>query len=152
MEYTALHFDKALYIASFVHGAQERRDGQAYMTHVLTVTMAQDGTFHQIVGLLHDVLEDCGEDRFKYYFNLIADTLGQKVLEAVVLLTKIQGEDYAEYIHGLSGNEAAVRVKLADLKHNMSDGGSTPPKKYMDAHCFLTNVWLDRYNTMEDQS
>lgn len=140
MEYTAEHFMKALAIAIGVHGTQKRRDGQAYMTHVLIVAMSQSTTFGQICGLLHDVLEDCEEGTSPYWRSRIQNELGDDVIRTVLSLTKAKGEVYADYIYQLSHNPNAIPIKLCDLEHNMSDGGDIPPKKYVEAHCFLTQV------------
>lgn len=139
MEYTAKHFDTALEIAMEVHGGVERRDGQAYMTHVLIVAMAQRTLFGQICALLHDVLEDCPESSFPRWHERIRHDLGYKVLRTVLVLTKMKDEKYEDYIEQiLMYNGTALQVKLADLEHNMSDGGKTPPQKYVKAHALLT--------------
>jgi hypothetical protein len=42
-----------------------------------------------------------------------------KILEAVDSLSRREGESYEDYVDRLSGNPIAVKVKLADLEHNM---------------------------------
>ena len=67
------------------------------------------------VAMMHDLLEDTditAEDLRKEGFS-------DEVVAAVVCLTKIEGEDYADYIERICQNKLAARVKLADLKDNM---------------------------------
>jgi (p)ppGpp synthase/HD superfamily hydrolase len=88
-------------------------------------------------GWLHDVIEDCditkenlinsflqfareGEDKTRE--EIITFTIKWfNVIDAVELLSKKPGQNYISYLKGIKDNQLAKLVKLADLKHNMSD-------------------------------
>lgn len=66
------------------------------------------------VGLLHDLIEDTEwteKDLRKEFPN--------DVVDAVVALTKVDGESYDQYVQRVMANELAIRVKISDLKDNM---------------------------------
>ena len=68
-----------------------------------------------IVGILHDLCEECPEwtiENLKPLFN-------EEIIEALILLTKNKNQDYFEYINNLKNNKYALIVKLSDLEHNM---------------------------------
>lgn len=73
----------------------------------------------RLVALLHDTIEDTEETRE----SLLARGYSQEVVEDVVLLSRIEGETYMDYIRKLvaSGRRSVMRVKLADLTHNTSE-------------------------------
>jgi hypothetical protein len=76
--------------------------------------MSVEGEDAQIVGVLHDVVEDT---------PVTADDLrragfGDQVIAAVLCVTHGKGEPYADYVVRCKGNEVARRVKLADLEDN----------------------------------
>ena len=68
-----------------------------------------------IVGILHDLCEECPEwtiENLKPLFN-------EEIIEALILLNKNKNQDYFEYINNLKNNKYALIVKLSDLEHNM---------------------------------
>jgi hypothetical protein len=66
--------------------------------------------------LLHDVLEDTDATAE----DLLADGIPADVVQAVQLLTKAEGEAYADFILRLRDNDLARRVKIADLEDNLN--------------------------------
>lgn len=70
-----------------------------------------------IVALLHDVVEDTDVT-----VGSIRDGFGDDVADAVSLLTRPRDVTYAEYVRSIadSGNDVAIRVKMADLTQNMN--------------------------------
>lgn len=69
----------------------------------------------KIVALLHDVIEDT---------NVTVEELQQAgfsatIMNAIIALTRIDGEDYMQFIKRLSLNALATSVKIQDLKDNM---------------------------------
>ena len=44
--------------------------------------------------------------------------MSQRVIEAIFLLTKQRGQTQDEYLNGILASEDAMKVKLADLRHN----------------------------------
>jgi hypothetical protein len=104
-------------IATVAHYGQFRRDGVTpYLTHV-TAVVANVSAKARPVAWLHDVLE---EDE-SFTADLLADMgVASKTVAAVVAITKIQGEDYDDYIERVKKNPLACEVKIADIKHNQS--------------------------------
>jgi hypothetical protein len=41
-----------------------------------------------------------------------------RIISAIIALTKINGESYEEYKQKVFSNEDAMKVKMADLRHN----------------------------------
>lgn len=118
------------------HKGQTRWDGSPYVVHPLRVAARLDGKTLTVLGLLHDVLEDCGEDWRGLFEAEIKDNFGEYVFDCLTILCHQKGEDYVTYIKGieLAGGDCA-RVKLADLADNMSDlkKDSNRYKKYSTA-------------------
>lgn len=76
------------------------------------------GEDEQIVGVLHDVLEDC--DCMEATLPKLSENFSSKICDAVFALTRCEGEYYSDYIRRVSANRLARRVKLADLMDNMN--------------------------------
>ena len=86
---------------------------------------------HPILGLLHDSAEDG-------YFPLWA----LRFWPALDAITRRKTETYREYIERVATNPKARRVKLCDLRHNMSRNGGAKPslmKRYTAALERLTS-------------
>lgn len=111
-------FEIAWSIARLAHAGQTDRDGMPYILHPFTVSTMCDTELERVVALLHDVLEDSettAED-------LRAAGLSELVVDAVVAITRVSGEDYEQYLSRVMTNETARRVKIADLNHNIKRG------------------------------
>ena len=133
-------YEDALLVAVMAHRGQRRRsDGKPYITHPIAVSNSlSPEPSGMIVGLLHDVLEDCKLAYLRHNFLSVEWTepsgavdkeiqaqvhLTDEERHALVLLTKHTGAGtYFEYIERIckSKNSLAKRVKLADLQHNLS--------------------------------
>ena len=115
--------EMAKHIAHSAHFGQKRRDGlTAYICHPRAVAerlQAQCEDDDVIdAAWLHDVIEDSPD------YN--ADRLRQlgvreAVVVAVELLTKKVGESYEDYLDKIRFNPIALKVKEADMLHNLSD-------------------------------
>ena len=68
----------------------------------------------QCIALGHDIVEDCDVT----YTQLRELGFTERVIEGIRCLTKVPGETYEEYKLKVKGNTDAVRVKIADLRHN----------------------------------
>ncbi|MSU92017.1 guanosine-3',5'-bis(diphosphate) 3'-pyrophosphohydrolase [Rhodobacteraceae bacterium 2CG4] len=80
---------------------------------------------HPILGLLHDSVED----------GYLPKAL-LKIWPALDAITRREDETYAAYIERVAANPAATRVKICDLKHNLTRGGGPGPsleKRYRTA-------------------
>lgn len=142
----------ALDMAMTVHGHQVDKAGRPYMGHVLRVagTVAPPAGLGKIdevlwcVALLHDVLEDCPAAIREDYRKMIRRECGQRVHDAVIALTRAEGEPYLEdYIPRVAGNVYATQVKIADLRHNLDASRLPEPpnpariEKYEQALAYL---------------
>lgn len=111
MSLIELAIDKAL----AAHAGQRDKAGRPYILHPLRVMLAGKTDAERIVGVLHDVLED-GPD---YHVGDLA-FLPDDLVEAVVALTRQPGEDYMDFCRRAGANPIARRVKIADLRDNLS--------------------------------
>lgn len=147
MQFTHDDFRDVYATARMAHTGQKRRSGEDYFTHpseVRNITRRFYPKDHaaQMVALLHDSLEDAPgstvdsvEEMEEFIRGSIQDPRsGQVVIDAVKALTHEKGGSYSEYVVGLLSNQLALRVKLADMVHNLS---STPTprqkQKYANA-------------------
>src|SRR6185503_15040426 len=96
------------------HG-QRDKVGQPYILHPLRVMFRLTTEAEQIVGVLHDVVEDT-----KYTFDDLR-RLGysEQILEALDGVTRRESESYEEFVLRSKKNPIARKVKLADLDDNM---------------------------------
>ncbi|MDC1149937.1 hypothetical protein OAT47_00435 [Gammaproteobacteria bacterium] len=103
---------------------QKDKKGFPYMSHINDIAnrVAHHGEQYEIVGLLHDAIEDAHSDKARAEVEkLIKNNFEQRVIDAVYAMTKICGEDYFEdYLPRLKQNEIALKVKIADSSHNLS--------------------------------
>lgn len=126
--------DTAMLVAYTAHHGQTDNSGIPYIEHPKKVASFLDSEEDKIIAMLHDVIEDTflTEEDLRPVF-------GDKIVDIVVLLTKVKGEDYFDYINRIKGNEIATRVKLADIKHNSDISRiANPTKKDYDR--------LEKYN------
>lgn len=101
-------------IAEKAHRGQLDKAGRPYIEHPLAVAASVDGEDAKVTALLHDVMEDTPITADE----LAAAGLPPHIVEALVLLTHRSSDSYDDYIQRLRSNRLAVRVKLADLRHN----------------------------------
>ena len=73
-----------------------------------------------IVGLFHDILEDARLSDWQLFLFLTKYNMYKVYLE-INRITRDRDETYFEYIKRLKEyNDVCTRVKIADLKHNLS--------------------------------
>lgn len=109
--------DLAASVSIGSHGDQKRRGGENYWKHPNRVAQRVKSPEEKQVAYLHDVIEDTEttlEDLKKYGFN-------NKILEAIDILTKRNGQEYSEYLKKVKQNKLARSVKIADMLDNISD-------------------------------
>lgn len=134
--------NKAICIASNAHQGQVDKAGAPYILHPLRIMMRGKDIEEQIVGVLHDTIEDTDIDS-DYLRN---EGFSDKVLFALQCMTKQKGEDYSVYIHRVLMSPLATRVKLYDLEDNMRRDRIPNPtekdlqrfEKYKKYHAFLS--------------
>jgi len=149
---------KARDFAKEKHDGQKRNDGKPYYYgHLVPVSIIAAMIARQyqcsnkeieqveIVGLLHDALEDTITEHSEIIHNF-----GVHVYNAVCILTKRE-DSYISYIMKIvdSNNKLAMIVKMADLQHNSSDltTGSTRKDKYELAHAIILRAYNEEFNS-----
>jgi (p)ppGpp synthase/HD superfamily hydrolase len=105
-----------LVIATNAHSGQVDRGGAPYILHPLKVMhyLKSDDEELMCMALGHDVIEDTSVT----YKDLREAGISGRVIEGIRCLTKQPGQTYDEYKEGVFGSEDAMRVKMADLRHN----------------------------------
>lgn len=104
----------AFFISKGAHKDQKDKAGKPYFRHILFVVSVMNTKDTKIIAFLHDIVEDTG-----WTFGLLALYFPSHIVDAVVHLTRREREEYEDYIYRLKENALAVKVKLADLEHNM---------------------------------
>lgn len=136
--------ERAIAIAHEAHRGQVDKAGNDYINHPLRVMAMGRTTQEMIVGVLHDVVEDCPEWSFE---RLTQEGFAPEIIEALRCVTKTaDDEPYDKFIARVKRNPLAVAVKLNDLTDNMdirrlpylSDKDVKRLKKYLRAYKQLT--------------
>ena len=107
---------KMLVLATNAHAGQFDRGGNPYILHPLKVMHYLKTTDEELMcmALGHDVVEDTGVT----FQELREAGMSERVIEGIRSLTKMPGQTYDEYKQGVFANVDAMRVKMADLRHN----------------------------------
>jgi len=125
-------------VARKAHDGRLRRTGKPYIEHPEAVAKSLDAYSGAIVAAawLHDVIED---DDSVTSTSLKEAGIPERVVEAVVALTKGYGDSYEDYLRCVKENTIARVVKVADICHNLTDSPTEEQKaKYLKALLFLT--------------
>ena len=103
-------------LATNGHAGQYDRGGNPYILHALKVLhyLKSDDEDLQVMAVGHDLIEDTNTT----YSDLRAAGISERAIAGIRALTKVPGETYDEYKERVFANEDAMRVKLADLRHN----------------------------------
>ena len=108
---------EAIALASKAHKGQMDKQGAPYILHPLRIMLSlrDDGfsEIHQIVGVLHDVVEDTPVS-----LDEIKERFGDRVACAIELLTHEKGVNYFDYIRAIRKDPIATEVKKRDLTDN----------------------------------
>ena len=112
MIYTELTI-KAMNVAYEAHHGQLDKGGVPYIFHPIHLAEEMDDEISTCVALLHDTVEDTAVT-----LEELAARFPPEVVEAVDLLTHREGVAYFDYIRAIRRDPIAVKVKLADLRHN----------------------------------
>lgn len=140
--------NKAIKIASKAHKKQTDKYGAPYIGHVMRVMNYGKTIDEKIVGVLHDVVEDCPEYSLDY---LREQGFSEDVVFAVECLTKLSpDEDYDEFTKRVERSPLAIAVKLNDLRDNMdlrrftgliTEKDQKRLNKYLKAYQYLTDKY-----------
>ena len=141
MIYTDLTI-KAMNLAYSAHHGQFDKGGVPYIFHPIHLAEEMDDEVSTCVALLHDTVEDTAVT-----LEELAESFPREIVEAVDLLTHRDGVEYFDYVRSIRANPVAVKVKLADLRHNgdpnrISNQGNAEKRreKYAKAWKILTEA------------
>ena len=123
--------ERAIAIAAEAHAGQLDKAGAPYILHPLRVMLSLTTNEERIVGVLHDVVEDCDGWTFT---RLSAEGFSTEIIEGLRSVTKHHpiknplltinatntvGEPYEDFVCRAAANRIGARVKRADLIDNM---------------------------------
>jgi (p)ppGpp synthase/HD superfamily hydrolase len=116
--------ERAIALAADAHAGTTDKGGTApYILHPLRVMLAQSSMDARIVGVFHDVLEDCRGRGWTLERLPLEGFTGAHV-RALEALTKRPGEEgtvegYMRFVARAAADPIARKVKLADLRDNL---------------------------------
>ncbi|HZK09441.1 MAG TPA: NUDIX domain-containing protein [Clostridia bacterium] len=108
--------EKAIDIALNAHAGQLDKSGQAYVLHPLRVMLSLSDETDRVCAVLHDVVEDSDIT----IGDLNDMGFSREVIDTINLLTRKEYESYEDYISRVLLSDRACRVKLMDIKDNMT--------------------------------
>jgi (p)ppGpp synthase/HD superfamily hydrolase len=129
-----MNLQRAIEIAVEAHKGQVDKGGNLYVQHPLRVMMSLDTEDEKIVGVLHDVVEDCEAwtwDRLRF------EGFSGEVIDALMSVSKTPEEEaefsrlkktaseeavrnhYFAFINRAAANQIGRKVKVADIKDNL---------------------------------
>ena len=110
----AFTLEDAIILATRSHAGQTDKLGEPYILHPIRVMSKLPDENSRIVAILHDVVEDTA-----LTIEEIREAgASEEIIEALMLLTKEKGKDYAKYLLEVAKNPLAKTVKLADIYDN----------------------------------
>jgi (p)ppGpp synthase/HD superfamily hydrolase len=93
------------------------KGGNPYILHPLRIMISLTTEDERIVGVLHDVVEDCPEWTFE---RLQAEGFSERVLTALKSVTKGSNDnDYQAFVERAKSDPVGRMVKIADIKDNL---------------------------------
>jgi (p)ppGpp synthase/HD superfamily hydrolase len=108
--------NKMLVVATNAHANQYDKGGNPYILHPLKVMhyLKTNDEELQCIALGHDIIEDTNVT----YLQLVEDGFTERIIQGILDLTKLSDETYDEYKLKVMSNRDAMKVKMADLRHN----------------------------------
>ena len=126
-----MNLEKAIKIAVEAHTGQVDKGNNPYILHPLRVMLSLDAEAERIVGVLHDVVEDCEGWTWE---RLREQGCSDEIIEALKSVSKTPEEEkqfkkmddpnekldhYLEFIKRAKFNKIGRNVKAADIKDNL---------------------------------
>ena len=108
--------EQAIAFAAKQHSGQVDKANAPYILHPLRVMLNVPSMDHKIIAVLHDVLEDTETS----IADLQALGFQAHIIDAIVALTKQDGESRIEAAQRTVQKPLARVVKLADITDNMN--------------------------------
>jgi (p)ppGpp synthase/HD superfamily hydrolase len=109
-----LAVDLARALARYAHEGQVDKGGRPYFTHPEAVAGSVERPEEKITAYLHDTIEDTFVTE-----DVIRTLFGDEIADAVLSVTKRDGEDYMDFVSRAKRNPIGRVVKMADIRHNM---------------------------------
>ena len=137
-----MNVEQAKQLCIIAHDGQFRRDGiTPYSSHPIAVANLMTNKLDQILAYLHDVIEDTSAELVynktlpcRICFNGVNYDITKRLYKQLFRITHQPEQSYEEYIKVIaeSNDPSLIRVKIADMFHNMSTTTSEKQKdKYM---------------------
>ena len=125
-----MNLEKAIEIAVEAHTGQLDKGGNPYILHPLRVMLSLDSEDERIVGVLHDVVEDCEGWTWE---RLKEQGCSDEIIEALQSVSKTPKEEaeyrslpedeklghYLKFIQRAKANKIGRNVKAADIRDNL---------------------------------
>ena len=126
-----MNLEKAIKIAVEAHTEQVDKGGNPYILHPLRLMLSLDTEKERIVGVLHDVVEDCEGWSWE---RLKEQGCSDKIIEALKSVSKTLEEEkqfkemddpdekmehYLQFIQRAKTNKIGRNVKAADIRDNL---------------------------------
>ena len=129
-----MNLEKAIKIAVEAHTGQLDKGGNPYILHPLRVMLSLDSEEERIVGVLHDVVEDCEGWTWD---RLRSNGFPEKIIDALQSVSKTPEEEaefkrlkktdseeavrrhYFAFVKRAAANEIGQKVKVADIRDNL---------------------------------
>jgi (p)ppGpp synthase/HD superfamily hydrolase len=126
-----MNLEKAIKIAVEAHTGQVDKGGNPYILHPLRLMLSLDTEKERIVGVLHDVVEDCEGWSWE---RLKEQGCSDKIIEALKSVSKTLEEEkqfkemddpdekmehYLQFIQRAKTNKIGRNVKAADIRDNL---------------------------------
>ena len=126
-----MNLEKAIKIAVEAHTGQVDKGGNPYILHPLRVMLSLNSEEERIVGVLHDVVEDCEGWTWE---RMGEEGCSDEIIEALKSVSKTPEEEkqfkkmddpnekldhYLEFIQRAKFNKIGRNIKAADNKDNL---------------------------------
>ena len=125
-----MNLEKAIKIAVEAHTGQIDKGGNPYILHPLRVMLSLNSEEERIVGVLHDVVEDCEGWTWE---RLKDQGYSDEIIAALKSVSKTPEEEaeyralpedkkldhYLEFIQRAKANKIGQNVKAADIRDNL---------------------------------
>lgn len=112
---TNLHVQQAIEIAVKYHSNQVDKSGDLYVLHPFRVMNCMENAEERIVAVLHDILEDTIITE-EYLLSIFPS----EIVDGIKAMTKQDSETYTDFILRVKHHPIARKVKMADIKDNIS--------------------------------
>ena len=104
-------------LAERMHEGQLDKAGQPYITHPMRVASRLQSPEAQVVGWLHDTVEDTA-----LTLEEVEARFGPDTAKAVDAVSRREGEAWEDYLERARANPVARQVKISDLIDNSNLG------------------------------